>query len=510
MGINGIGDILHLIEKTWNSIWGMWIVWFLEIAILIYANTTWTIAKWSFGAIFVVVLLPATYLMWLVSTGRGLQRVGYKATCLYFVLISVIGCYCFIIYPCFIAYTKYDIGGIHYWGTIIIVMLFGFLFYLYIRKSRGGLCIVFLVSNKSKNEEDIKQALIEARNRVTSENANIDIVIPPFGIVHTQKDCEEYINSWYNQADAIIFASLIDSPGNSEFGYAFTNFTSRMNNRIFNKGTQNEEDIKFFMEETYRCHDWNTLNINTDQISRQLIVAANLSHLFLMYVSCIYLQKHKYSDAIEVAERLYTFNSTGNSRYDISVKNLIAHSYVTAEQIEEQENKDYARAHEILEQCVQKLPAVKYTLQYHLALARLYFYEDNIRESKRVTRKVKESFLGAEWYVTINMAFYAIHEQKPQEVIYYYRKILKMPKPYIAEVDFAIRFQMTELENCTHMAYKMFLLHGLSFLYLYTDEKMSDKYFHTISDYASVNGYQELEDMRRLIMSSKGKLKTRK
>ena len=412
----------------------------------------------------------------------------------------------YFVYPFLIEGTKFDIALIRYWLPVIVMLIFAICSYLFVCKKRNGLCIVFIVKNHSQYERDIMQALIAARNKVEETASNIQIVIPPFGIVESLEGCRHYINSHFNQADAVIYASLIDSPQGNEFGYLFNGFASMMSDRYVKKENQDEESVKMLMDESYRCHEWNTLNINTDQISRHLKVAANLTHLFLMYVSCIYLQKHKYTDAIGVADALYTYSTTGNMRYDDVVKRLLIHSYIMAQYIEEYDNQDYVRAHEILDECVRKLPQMKNTLSYDLSMARINFYENNLSESKRMTRKAKVSHSNAEWYVTVNMAFYAIYEKKPKEVVSYYKRLLKMHKQERKDVDYVIRFLKIEVGKSNDRVYLMFLYHGISFLYLYFDDAQSDKYLRKIRDYAGVNGYQELEEMRKLIQWSRGKL----
>lgn len=508
--VNGTFDIIQLIEKTWSSIWGVLVVWLAEIlTIVFFHKQLYQLPKVGI-IILIVVLLPLTFLVWTISTRRWFQRTGYWFLLHLVGILAIGGLLYHFFYPYIIKGTSCDLTNIQYWGVGTIMLFLLWLSYRYIHKKHKKLTIVFLVSNKSKYEDDIIQALREARDRVLQVTPDIDIIIPPFGIANTTEGCEHYINGHFNQADAAIFASLIDSPTGSEFGYAFTHFTSRMSRRYVKQKQGAEESVEMLMGDSYRCHEWNTLNINKDQISRQLTVAENLTHLFLMYVSCIYLQKNKFTEAIETAESLYTFTSTGNLKYDASVKDLIAYSYVTAEQIEEQENRDYDQAHKILNQCVAKLPHVRFSIYYDLAMARLYFYEGRIKESRKYTKKVSDSYKNAEWYVAVNLAFYAIYEQKPAEVVTHYKKMLKMHKPYKDEVVFSIKFQLIELDKTTNLSYKMFLLHGLSFLYLYIDQSKSDGYLREAEKCVAIAGYSNLEQMRNLIKLSKGKLKTRK
>lgn len=508
--LNGTIDIIRLIEKTWSSIWGGFFVWLFEILTIIFINKQLYPLPQVGVIILIFLLFPLTFLVWTISTKRWFQRTGYWSLLHIFGILAVGGLLYHFLYPYVIKGTRCDLPNIQFWGIGIIMLLLLWISYRYIHRQHKKLTIVFLVSNKSKYEDDISQALREARDRVRQVTPDIDIIIPPFGIANTTEGCERYINGHFNQADAVIFASLIDSPSGSEFGYAFTHFTSRMSRRYIKQKQGAEESVEMLMDESYRCHEWNTLNINNDQISRQLMVAENLTHLFLMYVSCIYLQKNKFTDAIETAESLYTFSSKGNPKYDSFVKDLIAFSYVTAEQIEEQENRDYVQAHEILNQCVAKLPHVRFSIYYDLAMARLYFYEGKIKESRKYTKKVRDTYANSDWYVAVNIAFYAIYEQKSSEVVTHYKKMLKMRKPLKNEVEFSIRFQLIELDKTTNLSYKMFLLHGLSFLYLYIDQSKSDEYLREAEKCVSIVGYSNLEGMRSLIKSSKGKLQARR
>ncbi len=505
-------DILRLVEKLWPKIWGILLLCVVEIAFGVwgYRLINIDVSIIILTCVGVVIML-ATLLLWAIHTKRWFQRTSYKVLLIYFIIVSLGTLIYIYVYPYFIAETKYDILHIRYWLTltVIVVSFSGYVYYT-ITKKRDDLCVVFMVSNQSRYEQDIMQALIEARNRVEQVDNKIKIVIPPFGIVNTSKESRKYINGLFNQADAIIFSSLMNSPEGSEFGYSFTRFSSLMSDRYIKKETRDDDEVAILMDESYRCHEWNTLNINTDQISRQLKIAGNLTHLFLMYVSCIYLQKHKYTDAIDVADSLYTFTSTGNQRYDNLVQNLMAHSYLTAQYIEEYDNQDYQKAHSILEECVRKLPHMKKTLAYNLSMARIYFYEGNLKGSKQMTKQAKGFSGNSEWYVAINMAFYAIYEKKCKEIVSYYKKMLKMQKQDKKEVEYAIRFLKIELDKTNDITYKMRLCHGLAFLYNYLDENKTKMYLRKANSYACIDGYRDLETMRELICTSRGKLRIKK
>ena len=508
LNLNGTADVPKLVEKIWSTIWGVFVAFLIEIIAVVYFNHTILNSSWIYVGLLLIMLLPTTFLLWAIATKRWFQRSTYW-TLLAFIAVLATGVlfYSFL-YPLWIERTKYDLPFVQWWGSGLTIILIGIVSYLcFFRfESHKKLCIVFLVSNRSTHEHDIKKSLEEARHRIEEIDPNIQIVIPPFGIANGIHAAERYINGHFNQADAVIFARMTDSNEGSEFGYQFTKFTSRFSKRYIKESEMMTNEVDYLMTQSYKCHEWNTLNIEKDNISCTLEVAGNLQDLFLMYVSCIYLYKNNYSNAIAVADRLYTYTGTGNNGFDNMVKELMAHSYVIAEQSEEHENRDFARAHEILDECIVKLPSMKYSLSYKLALARLYYYEGNLRESKRVTKDVRNSFKNSEWFWTINMAFYAIYERKPKEVLTHYKRLTKITPPGLEEVEFPRRFQEKELKETSDNQYKLFLLHGIAFLSLFTDEKLSARHLKEVEKYNSFEGYCELKKVRDLIESQRGKL----
>lgn len=507
LNFNGNIDLSKVVEKVWSTTCGVLIAIFLEIIAVFYCNYSLFHASIFYVVLLLIVLLPFTFLLWAIATKRWFQRSTYW-TILAYIAILAIGCVFYFVYPLWIKGTKCDFPLVQWWGSVITILLLGIVGYVgfFCIESHKKLFIVFLVSNRSSHECDIKKSLEEARHRIEEIDKNIQIIIPPFGIANSIQAAEKYINGHFNQADAVIYARMIDSNEGCVFGYQFTSFTSRFSKKYIKASEMQTNEVDYLMTQSYKCHEWNTLNIGKDSISQTLEVAGNLRDLFLMYVSCIYLYKNKYSNAIAVADQLYTYSGTGNALFDNLVKELLSHSYVVAEQTEEQENRDFVKAHEILDECVAKLPSMKYSLTYKLALARLYFYEGNIRESKRVTRDVKASFKNAEWFWTINMAFYAIYERKVNEVYTHYKRLTKLTPPGLEEIEFPRRFQEKELKETDDNQYRMFLLHGIAFLSLFTNDKKSVELLKEVVRYNRLDGYSELQRVRELIISQQGKL----
>ena len=76
----------------------------------------------------------------------------------------------------------------------------------------------------------------------------------------------------------------------------------------------------------------------------------------------------------------------------------------------------------------------------------------------------------------------------------------------LEEVEFPRRFQEKELKETSDNQYKMFLLHGIAFLSLFTDEKLSARLLKEVEKYNSFEGYCELKKVRNLIEYQQGKL----
>ena len=88
--------------------------------------------------------------------------------------------------------------------------------------------------------------------------------------------------------------------------------------------------------------------------------------------------------------------------------------------------------------------------------------------------------------------------------------MFKCPSPCKDEVEFAINFQLNQYKNTCDDQYRMFLLHGMAFLYLYLDKKKSLSYIKKTESYKNIQGYDKLSKLRDIITDYKGKLHLRK
>lgn len=512
-------DILKFIVSQWRWFRGLLCVIAIEIFIICcfpIDHEDSIIIKAGVA----VAMSVITFFIWVINTKRWFHRTQYWVL-LWILLIILCGTvFAYVVYPIYIENTSYGTEFTRWGGAVIICTLLFLLYYLFDFKfcKRKSLYIIFLISNSSKYEEKILTTLNTARREIEDASKDIKILIPPFGIVNNITECERFINGRFCQADAVIYTQMIES--DDEFGYKFTNFSSRMNSHRLPLKKEDGIDVNLVLSEASKCSEWNTLNIRRDSIAKKEFIAKNLSHLLLIYVGCIYMYKRQYSEAIPVANKLFE-KRTDNTILNAITRDVIADAYLVAEQWEEQEKKDYTKALNILEECKQRLPYITSVLRYKLSMARVYMLLGNIKESKIITRSItpptKNDVHGPiinpkvyDWYIDVNLAFYAIFERKPKEIISNYKKLFKAPPPETPEVNFAIRFQLNELDKTSDNQYRMLLYHGLAFLNLYISHKESMKYLRKAGHYKNENGYQQLEELREIITKNTRKLSMRK
>lgn len=512
-------EFYKFIIAQWKWFHGLLTVIALEIALLYCISINHEeviIIKAGLAAAMSVI----TFFVWVISTNRWFHRTQYWVLVWITIMLICSGLFAYFVYPTYIENSKYGGEFVRWCGASITGVLTFLMYYLIDFKiwKRKSLYIVFLVSDSSKNEEKILSTLNAARREIEEASNDIKIIIPPFGIAESIKECERFINGWFCQADAVIYTKMLES--DDEFGYKFKDFTSRMNSHRLPRTKEDGIDVNLVLSEASKCSDWNTLNIKRDSISKKEFLAKNLSHLLLIYVGCIYMYKRQYSDAIPVANRLFE-QRTDNAALNAITRDVIAEAYLTAEQWEEQEKKDYEKALNTLVECKRRLPYIALFLRYKLSMARVCMLMGDIKESKKHTRSVTPptrydvhgpsiDSKAYDWYIDINLAFYAIYERKPKEIISNYKKLFKAPAPDNTEVHFAIRFQLNELEKTADNQYRMMLYHGLAFLNLYLSHKDSMKYLRKAEHLRNENGYQQLDELRDIISKNNRKLSLRK
>lgn len=478
-------DIFKFVFSKWRHFWGCLLVMAIEDILMICLpfpdSITIPVRLGILPGAFVI-----TFFVWTISTDRWFHRSSYWALLWITLFVGAAFLFGYVIYSTCIKDTIVDISYIQWWGSILVFVILFVIYYVLDFKllHQDRRVILFLVADASKYEEQVKSILNEARHRIQSIDQSIIVIIPPFGIAKSISACEKYINGWFCQADAIVYARLIE--GNSESEFKFVDFTSRMNIHRIPKKRDNI-NVGQILTDASKCKDWNTLNKNDNAIAIKEIMASDLAQLLLIYVGCILLYKMKYSVAIPVVDKLFEFDNIENPVLNSITNNMMSYAYLTAAQWEEQQTLNYQQSLDDLEACKKKLPQVVSMLKYKLAMARVMMHLGKIQESMKFTKSITPSAKATvgkqssdtheyDWYIRINLAYYAIYDRKPKEVFSNYKALLKTKAPAKEEVDFAIWYQLNELKKNPDDQYRMFLFHGLAFLHLYLDINMSKSF----------------------------------
>ena len=158
LNLNGTADVPKLVEKIWSTIWGVFVAFLIEIIAVVYFNHTIINSSWVYVGLLLIMLLPTTFLLWAIATKRWFQRSTYW-TLLAFIAVLATGVLFYsVLYPLWIERTKYDLPFVQWWGSGLTIILIGIVSYLcFFRfESHKKLCIVFLVSNRSTHEHELR------------------------------------------------------------------------------------------------------------------------------------------------------------------------------------------------------------------------------------------------------------------------------------------------------------------------------------------------------------------
>lgn len=100
-------------------------------------------------------------------------------------------------------------------------------------------------------------------------------------------------------------------------------------------------------------------------------------------------------------------------------------------------------------------------------MARLSFYRGDIKASKNYTKEFRK-IEGDTWGYNLNMGFYALYENKVDEWIMWYKRLIKFhPDKY--QVKFAIEFLGYELQNSNSSQYSLLLNCAITYLNIYVN-----------------------------------------
>lgn len=482
-------EVIDWILKRWTTLWGC-IITLVVVNGFIYnffhEKEWWTVANaiiiMMCGSIFVS-------LYWAINTKRAFQRTRYWMF-LWVSLILILSLLYYIwVYPCCIANTQYDIGGIRYWAAAMIFIVFGALYYFIDfkwYKVDDKLFVIFLVDNHTQADKQILESLKEACCRVEDACTSVRLIVAPFGIVCGKMAAERYVKSPLCQADAIIYSRVMAGNDDGDCGYVFTEFCSFTNAHRINASKYRIKDVDKTINFESNIASWNIRNRHNNTIAEKIKVAQSIEHLLRVYCICLYVIRHKLSVAIAMARNLYNVDNTQNPRLKWLAQDLLEFAYFEAEYVEEKENQDYNRALSVLEELTTAVPFISNTSSYNLAMARIMFYLNRIRDSKHYTKQTKNS---VPWCYYVNMGFYAIYEGKVKEFVSHYKKLSKSPHPTKEQVAFVIDFLEKQVKQTADRQYEALLLSAIAYQTLYTDKKKAQNMAKSIMKRYPVNEY---------------------
>jgi hypothetical protein len=475
-----IGEIKELpsLLREYKSIWRtkLFIICIIIAELIIYRACIYSEIK-ELNFHYIEFWLPAifilfTYAIWLIVSQRLFFRDSWKVLCWGTIYIVGVSLFPLWIYPNYLQTSTYNIPYIHIWGAIIIALVLWFILkqvkHKFFQDTR--LIIAFTVTcDKSNIENRIRESIDHTILNIENKFDSIKIIVPPFGFKPKLKDCERYIKRHITQADALIYARLMDGTEDGNLGYIFTEFTSRVNeNRHANLNSHNNSFLNTILEQQRLSKEWNTVNISKTDALSKLKVAENLEGMLLMYCSALYMFKNDYTTALPVAKRMY--NIEGTNRHSIisrTAANLLSFAYLASALKLEHEQHDFDAAYNNILECRRLFPILTRDINYLKSMARLSFYRKDIKASKSYTKEFKK-IEGDTWGYNLNMGFYALYENKVDEWIVCYKRLMRF-RPTKQEVNFAIEFLEYELQHSNRDQYSLLLNCAITYLTMYVN-----------------------------------------
>lgn len=264
-----IGDIKELpsLLREYKNIWRtrLFIVCIIIAEIIIYRTYIYSeIKKLNFHYMefwLLTTFILFTYIIWLIASQRLFFRDSWKVLCWGAIYIVGVSLFPLWIYTNYLKATTYDIAYIQIWGALIIALVLWLVLkqlkHKFFQDTR--LIIAFAVTcDKNNIENRIRESIDHTILNIENKFDGIKIIVPPFGFKPKLKDCERYIKRRITQADALIYARLMDGTEDGNLGYIFTEFTSRVNeNRHANLNSHNNSFLNNILEQQRLSKEWN-------------------------------------------------------------------------------------------------------------------------------------------------------------------------------------------------------------------------------------------------------------
>lgn len=425
----------------------------------------------------VAILICLFVFIWMILTQRIFFRDGWRILIWLGVWLVLTSSFPLYIYPSYITNSLIDLPFIVYWGSTIVGMILWFIIRClkikYFRDER--MVIVFAISSKvdtseSMIRESIDRTIINIEDRFPS----IKIVVPPFGYIDKSKKCEKYIKRRVTQADAMIFAQIIQGEEDGKLGYIYTGFMSVINsNRHKNLNGSNNTYLDDVLSKQHSAKDWNSFNISPNTAIAKLEIADNLEYMLLMYCSALYIFLNDFITALPVAQRMFTLENNPHPSIANTAKDLLSFAYLASAVKYEHQEHDYKQAYDNLNACLKLFPTIKNNIAYLKTMARLEYYMGDIKASKKYTREFRK-LEGDTWGYCLNMGFYALSENKVDEWVSWYKKLNRY-RCSLSEVIFAIEFLEHERNRHKKQENDYLIEISIAYLNLFTNKKRAIK-----------------------------------
>ena len=443
MDASGWVDLLEYFKKNKGHITGLIIIYVLEV--LVYSKLFPMFSDFSFYYIEywgLLLIALVTYFVWACLTHRCFFRDGWNV-----VVWLLIWLVFTLLFPLFLLPFLQSKGllvlpHIILWGTAIWAILTFFLLFLTRRISLKDdkLCVVFIVNvDDYELNNKVGDAIHQTVGAIEHKFSKLHIVLPPLGFKKNEKECLRYINSGFMQADALIFAKVVNGDQDGNLGYVFTEFVSMINEKRHKVKSFQDSILNRLLMINAEDKTWNNYDLATKDCESKLRVASNIESLLLMYCSAFYILLNNFENAIPVAKQMYDLEKQDKNSAVFRLASLMLQdAYLFSATKVEHNKHDYETAYSQLVSFSQSMPELRLSPGYDMAMARLMFLLGNIKESKKYTRNARAK-LGEHWGFYLNMGMYAMAENKVEEFISRYKAMLKHPVQS-PQITFAIEF----------------------------------------------------------------------
>lgn len=348
-------------------------------------------------------------------------------------------------------------------GTLLLLLLCLYVETKCFRKHKILVCVA--INNAAyPSVSAIENTLNVTLDKISAKYPNIEFICLPFDLYNNIKRYENYINRIWVQADSLIFADVIND---ERGGFSFTNFSSKLNTlRI--KAHKENESLNQLLGIYEKAKDWNKINNEEKELTSRIKIKDSLYEMFLLYVSCVLLIKQDYIAATDMSREMYQIYSSQYGTLSELTNRLFSYALMMNALSAEHEH-DYVMAQQRIDEYISYFPAMTKSVSYQMIMARMYYYLNNIPESKRCTQTFKAIDV---WGYSLNMGFYAIIEGKAGEFIVNYKRMLtKKNIPSLRNITFAMRFLEYEKKTVANEKTKQLLEIAIALLYLYVDTR---------------------------------------